>query len=278
MQVQETIAAARSLAVIMSVYEGDTPEFFERALLSIRRQDWNSSPIHVYLCIDGKISPGISAIVEQHREYIYRILKNDVRSGLAASLNKLLESLEDECFVFRMDSDDLSHPYRFRRQIDAMLSNPSIDILGGAINEVDPHGRVVNTVRYPRGQRDIFRVLPRRNPLAHPTVCFRRSSIDRFKHYPITRINQDWALWYRCVAMGMVLENVDDILVDMTISSAFFKRRGFSRAFEEFKISIKGTWITHGLTWRLVFPFLRALFRLVPSRFSQRVYRSRLRA
>jgi hypothetical protein len=277
MHAQETTAANLSLAVIMSVYEGDTPDLFERALLSVIEQDWNRSPIHVYLCIDGAVPPALRAIVERHRQSIYKILENDVRSGLAASLNKLLDSLEDEGFVFRMDSDDYSRPNRFTRQIDAMSSNPSIDILGGSITEVDPVGRIVNTVRYPRSQRDIFLTLPRRNPLAHVTICFRRSAIDRFKHYPVTRINQDWALWYRCAAMGMVLSNIDDVLVDVTISDAFFKRRGFTRAVEEFKISMKGIWTTHGLTWRMVFPFLRATFRLMPKRFSQRMYRSRLR-
>jgi glycosyltransferase involved in cell wall biosynthesis len=277
MHTQEAIYAAKPLAVIMSVYEGDTPELFERALLSVIRQDWKHSPIHIYLCIDGPVPSGITAVIEKHQKCIYKILRNDTRRGLAASLNRLLDTLEGESFVFRMDSDDFSHPDRFRRQIDAMLGNPSIDILGTAINEVDLSGRVMHTVRYPRSQREVLLALPRRSPVAHPTVCFRRSAIDRFKNYPVTRVNQDWALWYKCVAMGMVISNIDDVLFDVTISDAFFKRRGFARAIEEFKISMKGIWITHGLTWRMVFPFLRAAFRLTPKWFRQRMYRSRLR-
>ncbi len=266
------------LAVLMAVYGQDSAPLFERALLSVLDQDWKHTPIRIYLCVDGNIDPTVECILEKHQHRVYKILRNQARQGLARSLNLLLGELEDEEFVFRMDSDDYSHPNRFSIQIAAALENPDIDILGCAIHEVDSRGRTLRTVTYPQTAKAIYNAIPRRSPLAHPTVCFRRRAIRQFGRYPETKVGQDLALWYKCLESGLCLSNVDIPLYDLTVSDAFYRRRGdTSRAFEELSIAVNGIWRTHGLTWRLIFPFLKAAFRLAPKQIIVLAYRSRLR-
>lgn len=265
------------VAVLMSVFEADQPELFERALDSIARQDFRQGPVRLYLCADGPLRPETAAVLDRRAGGIHRLVRNEVNAGLARSLNRLLDALGDEAFVFRMDSDDFAHPERISAQVEALQARPEVDILGTAIDEVDRAGRVLRTVRYPEGKDAIRRLVARRNPLAHPTVCFRRSAIERFGRYPEVALNQDWALWFECLRLGLVLANLDRVLVDMTVSEDFFRRRGAGRALEEFRVSWRGIRRLEGLSPRCAWPVLRLLFRLLPQPLIRLAYRSRLR-
>jgi glycosyltransferase involved in cell wall biosynthesis len=261
----------------MSVYRNDEPSLFSRSLESIEGQANVGGPVRVYLCVDGPVPAAIESVVAAHRDRLYRVVRNADNQGLARSLNRLLDSLEDEAFVFRMDSDDRAHPQRFAMQIAALDARPEVDILGCGINEVDHAGRVLKTVRYPESDAEIRRSIAWRNPVAHPTVCFRRRAIGRFRHYPEVPVNQDWALWFRCLELGLVISNIPGALVDMTVSEDFFRRRGPRRALEEFRILLDGIWRIDRFTWRYVFPLMRFAFRLLPRRLVRRAYRSGLR-
>ena len=265
------------VAVLMSVFERDDAALVERALESIRQQDYRGGPVRLYLCVDGPLPPATAAVFDEHAGWIHLILHNDVNQGLARSLNRLIDTLGDEAYVFRMDSDDFAHPHRISAQVAALEARPGVDVLGGSIREVARDGRVLRTVRYPREMAEIRRFIARRNPLAHPTVCFRRRAIERFGHYPEAGVNQDWALWFECLALGLSLSNVDDVLVDMTVSQDFFRRRGAGRAMEEFRISCRGIRRLYGLSWRYVYPAMRLVFRLLPQPIIRLAYRSGLR-
>jgi len=264
------------VAVIMPVYHGDEAALFDRALRSIEEQDYQGE-VRIYLGVDGPIGDDLEGVISGHRASLFSIIRHNENMGLARTLNKLLDALEDEHFVFRMDSDDYAHLFRISRQVRAMQEGPDIDILGGAINEVDREGRILKTIRHPTEYTRISKYVAKRNPLAHPTVCFRRSAIERFHSYPETSINQDWALWFKCLDLGLNLSNIYDVLVDMTVSDSFFGRRGATRAAEEFMISMRGINRLYGVTWRMIYPVLRYVFRRTPAGLIKLGYKSRLR-
>ena len=261
----------------MSVYRGDNQELFDRALRSIETQICDNVEVRIYLCVDGPVDDGLNTVIEAHSASLYKLLRNPTNIGLAASLNRLIDLLEDEIFVFRMDSDDISRPNRLAIQIQAMRDRPDVDILGGAITEVNEQGETVKTLHFPINDTELRKFMAWRSPLAHPTVCFRRSAIERFKSYPDAPPVEDIALWFKCLKLGLKISNVSDILVDMTVSDAFFQRRGRARAFKEFQVWKKGIWETYGLSWRLIYPVLRLGVRLAPTPLIEFLYKSRLR-
>ena len=261
----------------MSVYRGDDPALFDRALCSMEEQDCSDTEVRIYLCVDGPVGDGINSVIDAHAASLFKVLRNPTNIGLAASLNRLIDALEDEIFVFRMDSDDFSRPDRVARQIQVMHDRPDIDILGGAITEVNEQGKALKTLHYPKEDAEIRKCFAKRSPLAHPTVCFRRSAIEQFKNYPDYSVAQDVALWFKCLKLGLRISNMDEVLVEMTVSDTFFQRRGRARAYKEFQVWRRGIWETHGLNWRLIYPILRLGVRLAPSSLTRFLYKSRLR-
>ncbi|MEL6216005.1 MAG: glycosyltransferase, partial [Pseudomonadota bacterium] len=197
----------------MCVYVGDDAELFERALRSVLDQTYADGPIRIYLCVDGPVPDAIESVLAHHRDQLRCVVRNEIGQGLAKSLNRLIGQLADEAFVFRMDSDDYAVPERFALQATHLRAHPEIDILGGGIAEVEKSGDVIREVRYPAEAARIRTLIAARNPVAHPTVCFRRAAISVFEAYPETAINQDWALWFEVLQLGLSISNLDRILV-----------------------------------------------------------------
>ena len=222
----ERSPAIREVGVLMSVYANDDPKLFERAIDSVLAQGTEQIRVNVYLCVDGVVPKALEASIWRFEPSIFRLIRNATNIGLARSLNRLIVELGSEEYVFRMDADDWSHSERFDLQISAMDADPSIGVLGGSINEIDEKGVIRKTVINPPDHDAIRKMLPARSPMAHPTVCFRRSTIERFQQYPETQSNQDLALWFKCMKSGVRFANLRDVVVDMTISDSFFARRG----------------------------------------------------
>jgi len=262
------------VAFIISVYKDEDPSLFDNALSSIEEQNY-SGDVRIYLCADGPLPDYLNTIIKKHEKKIYKIFRNQKNMGLAKTLNLLLDNLEDEEFVFRMDSDDYSHPLRVATQVHTMKKYPYIDILGGAIREVEKNGNITNTIYYPRNDQ-VKKYIARRNPLAHPTVCFRKSAIEILGNYPEVKVNVDWALWFKSLSLGLYITNIDDVVVDMTVSENFLRRRR-KRARGEFWVTFNGIKEIYGLNWRMVFPVFMYLFRYLPINTIKWVYASRLR-
>jgi hypothetical protein len=261
------------IATLLCVYGGDRESLFRRALDSVRRQAFTMDvESRIYLGIDGVVPQAIEQIVSDAGSAIFRIVRSPQNRGLAVTLNALIATLADEAFVFRMDSDDFSHPDRYQRQLAHMLDHPEVDILGTDIIEIDEETSTQRVVRYFGGRTDVGRGMAWRVPVAHPTVCFRRRVLERVGGYPLARGNEDVALWFRCVREGFVFDNLHEPLLDFRIDEKFWRRRSVRKAWGELTCYLVGIWTTDRWTWRYCCPLTRFLLRLAPPALSRWAY------
>ena len=250
------------VAVIMSVYKNDSPRGLAMALDSLIEQvGIEPGLIRIYLGVDGPVSPEIMQVIVAKKTGIYKLLTFEKNRGLHFVLNDLINALEDEAFVFRMDADDVSHAERIVRQRAYIRDHEDLDIIGTGIREVHADGRICYVpANRAIGPLDFYR----RMPVAHPTVCYRRRVLDDIGGYPDVLLNEDVAMWIECFARGYKFGNVDDYLLDFTINNSFWKRRSYKRAFTEFRTHSRGIWRLEGFTWKYVVPFMRMIFKLTP--------------
>jgi hypothetical protein len=262
---------SRSVGVLISVYISDTLLFFKRAIESILNQSsLEGVCVRIYLGIDGPIDHDVEKYINDSRGLFYKIYKSDSNVGLACILNHLLSIRENESLFFRMDADDFSFPERFSEQIAFMDAHTNVDILGTAIIEV--HETFERVVRYPDSKADFKNQLCKGTVVAHPTVCFRASLFDRVGLYPDVRGNEDIAYWFKCISFGVSIDNLDKPLLRFTISSSFWKRRSYKKAFSEFLVYVNGCYSLHGFTYLYFFAFARLLLRLSPVFVSKFAY------
>jgi glycosyltransferase involved in cell wall biosynthesis len=267
------------IATLIGVYAGDSPELFTTAMQSVCAQRLPSDVVsRIYLGVDGPVSEALEAVIAQFRDQVFIVHRSPRNQGLARTLNALIGQLTDEDFVFRMDADDEALPDRYRLQLDHMASHPDIDILGTAIIEVDCQTGEERHVAFAGGPQDAVQNIHRRVPVAHPTVCMRRSVLRIIGGYPVVGTNEDVAMWFACVRHGLRFDNLPQHLLRFRISTAFWKRRSFDKARSEFWCYVRGIHALNGLlTWKYAYPVLRLSVRLAPTAVAKWAYRSSFR-
>lgn len=65
-----------------------------------------------------------------------RVLRHNDNLGLAPRLNQITQEARGE-YIARMDSDDIMHPARLRRQLEHLRANREIDVLGTSVYLID---------------------------------------------------------------------------------------------------------------------------------------------
>lgn len=266
------------LAVIQSVYLIDNPEWLEESIVSIINQDYGFDRINYYLCIDGPMEDDLLEVIHKYESRFHKLVQNEKNLGLAKSLNKLIQCLEDEDFIFRMDSDDISLPERFRKQLEFLENNPETGICGASLIEVDKHGKHQRARNYFETNDQIVKNMYKGTAVGHPTVCFRRGALDLLKGYSESlKVSQDIEMWFRAIKAGIKFHNINESLLLFRKSDEFYSRRSIRKAFNEFRIYWNGCNDLYGFGWRNMFPLMRLLFRFVPFQMSQFIYNSKIR-
>jgi glycosyltransferase involved in cell wall biosynthesis len=266
-------------AFIMSVYSGDRPQWLREALESMLNQSCDGTDLRIYLCVDGPVPHELEECLSEYADRIYKLIRNESNRRLAFSLNRLIESLEDEAYVLRMDADDLCVPERVALQVAFMDANPEILVSGGSIQEFLESPDNKGLLRtYPQTTDEMMRYIVKACPFAHPTVCFRRSFFERVGLYnPLLPAQQDIELWFRAVQKAVPMANIPDTLLMFRTHGGFGSRRNAKVGLRELKIYSCGIYRLYGIHPYLLWPILRLMVRLFPSRLTQLIYRLNLR-
>lgn len=218
------------LAVILPVYKNDRSQYIKLAFDSVLNQTFKGE-IKLFVGVDGPVG---NILLECLKEYEMRenvfVQWFPENRGLAIVLNDLLEICFKEGYEYiaRMDADDISMPERFEKQMTYLFAYPEIDVVGGAIEEVDENSQSRGKVIvYPDGPKECYEFFARRNPHAHPAVLFRKRFFDKAgcKYRPEYRQNQDTMLWLDGMTKGTKHANVQDVILRFRFTNALFKKR-----------------------------------------------------
>jgi GT2 family glycosyltransferase len=229
--------------VIMSIYKNDKLKYVKESLNSIYTQTLKAD---IFIKIDGKIDKKLEEFLlsEKEKGNIKYLNKRKKNRGLAISLNELIqEGLKQNYeYFFRMDADDISNADRFKNQIEFMKENKEIDICGTFIKEFGDGIEYEKIVKYPLIHNEMFNFFKKRVPLAHVSVCFRKSYFEKAGFYPekghIT--NEDTLMWLKGFKNGCKFANIDYIGVNVRVSKDFFnRRRSLKKVWYDFKNRLK---------------------------------------
>ena len=225
-----------NIAVILPVYKNDKPKYLSLAVESILYQSYRD--FHLYIGVDGPVGEELkSSLKVIDRQTKVSIVWFPDNRGLACVLNDLLDICFKEGYEYiaRMDADDISKTDRFEKQMNYLAAHPDVDVVGGAINEIDETGNNRGKmIVYPETPKECKEFFSKRNPHAHPAVLFRKSFFDKLdgkKYRPEYRQNQDTMLWFDGMMVGTQHANIPDVILNFRMTNAMFKKRRNGWAF-----------------------------------------------
>lgn len=222
-------------SVAMSVYGKDNADWFAKALASIVEQ--TVKPAEIVLVEDGPVSQEIEQVVAHYQQrckeenIAFNLIPLPQNQGLGNALRLATESATHE-LVARMDSDDISVPFRFEHQLAFFAQNPETSILGGNIEEfVGEPSNIVGQRVCPQTDADIRQYMKKRCAMNHVSVMFRKSEVLRAGNYMDWFYNEDYYLWIRMMLAGCTFANLDEVLVTVRMGYDTYGRRGGMRYF-----------------------------------------------
>jgi len=179
------------ISVIMSIYNTNHV-YVKEAISSIVNQRYGNFE---FIIIDDGSDLDYQALIDSFKDKRIIFLKKEHNKGLAYCLNRAIEIAKCD-YIARMDADDISLHNRFSEMIYFMENNKEIDIAGSFYREIGFGNQVVkleNKDEYIKPAMLFY------NPIAHPTVFFRASSVEKYNiRYPEEFYPEDYYLWVKC--------------------------------------------------------------------------------
>lgn len=133
--------------------------------------------------------------------------------GIARALQRGLAACDAE-IVARMDADDVAHPSRLARQLEALRGDPSLAAVGSQVRLFPRREVRAGMIRYAAWvngltapdlvRRDLFV----ESPLVHPAAAIRREALERVGGFRDGPFPEDYDLWLRIAEAGGRMSNV----------------------------------------------------------------------
>lgn len=267
--------AREKFTVLTSVYAGDDPAQFERALESITR-DQTMKPNQVVLVQDGPVPADLKASIDRADEIAGQkvdLIELKKNVGLADALQAGLQIAKYD-IIARADADDVSLPYRFEKQIPLMENH---DLIGSAIAEFKEDENEWGMIRVlPTTHEEIAKVARFRDPFNHPTVVMRRSALEVAGGYRHLERMEDYWLFARMIDTGARTANIAEPLVAYRVGAGAYSRRGGLELLKS-ELELQRRMRTIGFTTPGQYArniVVRAGYRLIPTPVRKALYTS----
>ena len=227
------------VSVLMSVYKNDHAMYLRQALTSVYEEQ-SRKPDEIVVVFDGPLTADLYAVLDEFRtgkETVVFYYPQAENKGLGEALRIGSEKCTGE-YIFRMDSDDISHPLRFEKQIAYLEKHREIDVLGTDISEFysstdETHMRVRAC---PADHAAIVMMGKKRNPMNHVTVCMKREALTKCGGYESLLLLEDYYLWLKMIKAGCKLANINETLVYVRIGNGFHSKRGSKTRIQGWKV------------------------------------------
>lgn len=219
------------VSVLMAVFN-ENPAYLEHAIDSILNQTFEK--MEFVVLDDGSNdkntidtlnwlllkSPKVRLFREPHR-------------GLTKTLNLGLSYSRGD-YICRLDSDDWCEPSRIEKQVDYLIKNTEIGMVGSFVMLHQEDGTPLWVSTYPLTPSEIAKSFDERNPFCHGSVCFRKDVITKVGGYrEELNCSQDYDFFWR-ICNQFSVANLPEVLYHYR-----FRRESISsqKAFEQAKVT-----------------------------------------
>lgn len=194
------------MSVVMSVYK-EPLNWIQESIDSILQQTFTD--FEFVIINDNPGREELNGFLEANRVIDNRIIiiTNEKNIGLTNSLNKGFARAQGD-YIARMDADDIAMPTRFEKQVNLLDLKSDVGVCGSHIHYFGTSDFICE---YPETDGDMYWFL--KSNLAHPAVMIRKSVLNGIYYNSQFVVSQDYALWVRLYEEGVVMYNIQEVLL-----------------------------------------------------------------
>lgn len=222
------------ISVIMSVYNDS--KYLKESIESVLNQTYQNFE---FIIVDDFSSDISLSIIKEYvkKDHRVKLIRNKNNLGLAASLNKAWKIAKYD-YIARMDSDDICFKNRFSEQMNYLLENPNISIIGTSVEYINENNQVISTVNRPETDIEIKNTLIKKNCMIHPSVILKKEVLITCNGYieKLKNAAEDYDLWLNAMNKNYEFYNLQKPLLQYRI---IYSNRSLKRIFFKFILQSK---------------------------------------
>ena len=194
------------VSVVISTYNEE--KYILDSINSILQQTYENIEI---IIVDDASTDNTVRLIQGIKNNKIRLYVNDTNRKLAHNLNFGMSKAKGQ-YIARMDADDISRKERIKAQVDYLEKNIDVDVVASFAKTFGDSNIVKKS---PCSHEGIKAAMLFTNPICHPTIMFRKSSID-FVYDESCAAGQDYELWARIVDKK-IFNVISEVLVDYRV-------------------------------------------------------------
>lgn len=249
----------------MTVYIREIAPYLKESIESILNQTVKADEIVIVK--DGPVKDEINETLKYYEEKypgFFKIitLEKNQGSGIASRIG--IENCSYE-LVARMDSDDISMPNRFEKELAYLKANPECRLIGTDHIEFTDEGREVYK-KFPNNHDELVKFAKSRNPFSTPSVIMYREDVLAVGNYHDKMLFEDYDMWIRLIVYGVKIYNIPEALVKVRTTNGLYGRRGGKKYVRYTYRFYKGAVDIGFLNWFEAFPkvLYRSIIAIMP--------------
>jgi len=208
------------VSVIMPVYEAK-PVYLKKAIESVLNQTYGNLEL---IIIEDKSVLTAEEIIKNFNDQKIKYILNPEKTNFASQLNQGI-TLAQGNFIARMDADDMAERGRIEKQLNFLLANTEISVVGSNLKIIDENDKIIGQRIYPENFCEIESVMRLKNVLAHSAVMFRRNAVQNFGGYTEEfGTLADYDLWSKMILAGFKFNNIQEPLLNYRLHSNATKK------------------------------------------------------
>ena len=260
-------------ALLVSVYDGDRPDYLRRALRSAV-EDQTVRPDQVVIVRDGPVGEDLAQCLDEIAASCpgpVTFVPIEHNSGLGPALDRGLGASWFDV-VARMDADDVAMPHRFEVQLPLITE---ADIVGSGLLEFVADTDESSGSAYRQSVRADRPVREGARSFQPPNRGVPAEAVLAAGGYGDLPLMEDYSLFVRMMQGGARTANVADPLVYYRVGATAFKRRG-GMALLRSEVRLQREFRRNGFTTRAEYVrnvLVRGGYRLIPWWLRRAVYR-----
>lgn len=203
-----------TISILLPVYNAETT--LHECLDSIKNQTHKN--FEVIVVNDGSTDSSLKILTKYAKDDVRFKIYTREKCGLVDALNFGLDRCGSE-YIARMDADDIMLPQRLELQLQHLQKHPEITLVSTQVKKFPEsyinkgYQEYINWQNSCLKPKQIKQNIYIESPHAHPSIMFRKTTIQEIGGYKLGTFPEDYELWLRLDSYGYLMEKIPEVLL-----------------------------------------------------------------